>query len=254
MAMAMARQGDATRAAATRGGRARPSITIHWDARHLLGDAADGVADVLRRRCVLGEEHVLGRSVAERLLCSADVTEVLTYFGADGTTQPLGVTHHRRRPTPAERAALVARDGGCVFPGCDVPATWADAHHTVPYELGKTDRAARAGAAVSQPPPRRPRGRLPAVAHPRGARARARPRWPPAPRGGAGPQAPPAAVARAATQDRVPGPTTRLASEGTTRPTVRRLAGSRHRSLTVGPRHLAYDRSPWPCTWRSSTR
>jgi hypothetical protein len=125
------------KAAATRGGRARPSITIHWDARHLLGHAADGVADVLRHRCVLGEEHVLGRSIAERLLCSADVTEVLTYFGADGTTQPLGVVHHRRHPTPAERVALVARDGGCVFPGCDVPAAWTDAHHTVPFELGK---------------------------------------------------------------------------------------------------------------------
>lgn len=129
--------GTKAKAAATRGGRARPAITIHWDARHLLGDAADGVADVLRRRCVLGEEHVLGRSVAERLLCSADVTEVLAYFGADGTTQPLGVVHHRRLPTPAERAALVARDGGCVFPGCEVPAAWTDAHHTVPYERGK---------------------------------------------------------------------------------------------------------------------
>jgi hypothetical protein len=23
-----------------------------------------------------------------------------------------------------------------VFPGCDVPAAWSDAHHTVPFELG----------------------------------------------------------------------------------------------------------------------
>jgi hypothetical protein len=91
----------------------------------------------MHRRCVLGDHTVLGRYVAERLLCDADVTEVLTYFGIDGVAQPLGVTHHRRRPSPAERAALVVRDGSCVFPGCDVLASWTEAHHTVPYELGK---------------------------------------------------------------------------------------------------------------------
>ncbi len=122
---------------ATRGGRPRPSITLHWDARDLLGDAADEVADVNHRRCVLGETTVLGRSVAERLLCSADVTNVLMYFGLDGVATPLGVALERREPTPAQRAALVARDGGCVFPGCDAPPEWSDAHHTVPYEISK---------------------------------------------------------------------------------------------------------------------
>lgn len=121
----------------TRGGRPRPSITLNWDARDLLGDAADAVADVNRRRCVLGETTVLGRSVAERLLCSADVTNVLVYFGLDGVATPLGVALERREPTPAQRAALVARDGGCVFPGCDAPPEWSDAHHTVPYEISK---------------------------------------------------------------------------------------------------------------------
>jgi hypothetical protein len=125
------------RAAATRGGRARPAMTIVWDAADLLGVAADDVADALHRRCVLGDDHVLGRKVAERLLCDADLTEVITYFGLDGKQTPLGVVHSKRYPTAAERAALVVRDGGCVFPGCDAPARWADAHHTVPYEVGR---------------------------------------------------------------------------------------------------------------------
>lgn len=34
-----------------------------------------------------------------------------------------------RTITPAQRRALTIRDGGCVFPGCDCPATWTDAHH-----------------------------------------------------------------------------------------------------------------------------
>lgn len=122
---------------ATRGGRPRPSITLNWDARDLLGDAADEVADVNHRRCVLGDTTVLGRSVAERLLCSADVTNVLIHFGLDGIATPLGVALERREPTAAQRAALVARDGGCVFPGCDAPPEWSDAHHTVPYEISR---------------------------------------------------------------------------------------------------------------------
>ena len=30
------------------------------------------------------------------------------------------------------------RDGGCVFPGCDMPAGWSDAHHITPWEHGGT--------------------------------------------------------------------------------------------------------------------
>ncbi|MBX3287453.1 MAG: HNH endonuclease [Actinobacteria bacterium] len=125
------------RAAATRGGRARPAVSILWDAKDLLGEAADEVADLLHRRCVLGEDHSLSRSVAERLLCDADVTDVVMHLGLNGRKTPLGVVHTQRYPTAKERAALVARDGGCVFPGCDTPARWADAHHTVPYEAGR---------------------------------------------------------------------------------------------------------------------
>ena len=37
------------------------------------------------------------------------------------------------------RTALVARDGGCVFPGCDAPASWCDAHHVIEYSrAGRT--------------------------------------------------------------------------------------------------------------------
>ena len=34
-----------------------------------------------------------------------------------------------RTVSPGQRRALTVRDGGCVFPGCDCPATWTDAHH-----------------------------------------------------------------------------------------------------------------------------
>ena len=40
-----------------------------------------------------------------------------------------------------ERRALAARDGGCVFPGCDAPAAWTDAHHVVRVADGGTSDA-----------------------------------------------------------------------------------------------------------------
>jgi hypothetical protein len=44
-------------------------------------------------------------------------------------TQPLEVGRATRVIQPAQRAALAVRDRGCVFPGCDRPLAWCDAHH-----------------------------------------------------------------------------------------------------------------------------
>jgi hypothetical protein len=46
----------------------------------------------------------------------------------------------RRIVPPWLRRALVARDGGCAFPGCSKPAAWADAHHILAWtDGGATD-------------------------------------------------------------------------------------------------------------------
>jgi Domain of unknown function (DUF222) len=44
-------------------------------------------------------------------------------------SQPLDVGRATRVVSPAQRAALAVRDGGCVVPGCDRPLAWCDAHH-----------------------------------------------------------------------------------------------------------------------------
>jgi hypothetical protein len=44
-------------------------------------------------------------------------------------SQPLEVGRTTRVVQPAQRVALAVRDGGCVFPGCDRPLAWCEAHH-----------------------------------------------------------------------------------------------------------------------------
>lgn len=69
--------------------------------------------------------HALSEPAAHLAACDADLWAlVIDSFG-----EPLDVGHVRRLATPAMRRAMAIRDGGCVFPGCDAPVEWADAHH-----------------------------------------------------------------------------------------------------------------------------
>ncbi len=69
---------------------------------------------------------------ARRIACDAAVVRVIT--GSDGL--PLDVGRSQRTATAAIRRAVVARDGGCVFTGCNAPAAWCDVHHLVHWALG----------------------------------------------------------------------------------------------------------------------
>ena len=75
---------------------------------------------------------VLGARAGRRLACDAAVTRVV--IGPD--SQPLDVGRRTRVVPAAIRTALTVRDRGCVFPGCDRPPTWTDAHHIVHWADG----------------------------------------------------------------------------------------------------------------------
>lgn len=54
--------------------------------------------------------------------------------------QPLAVGRTQRVATPAQRRALEVRDGGCILPGCEVPAAHTQIHHLQPWvDGGATD-------------------------------------------------------------------------------------------------------------------
>ena len=68
---------------------------------------------------------VLGPDAARRLACDASLTRVV--LGPE--SQPLDVGRRTRLIPPAVRTALVVRDRGCTYPGCDRGPQWTDAHH-----------------------------------------------------------------------------------------------------------------------------
>jgi len=62
---------------------------------------------------------------ARRLACNAGILPLVL----GGDSLPLDLGRSRRFFAPQQKIALARRDGGCVFPGCDRPPAWTDAHH-----------------------------------------------------------------------------------------------------------------------------
>jgi hypothetical protein len=92
-------------------GRERP-----WDGT-LTGPARTEHGAMLTARQVL------------TLACRAEISLIRWRDGL-----PLDVGRRYRTETPAIRRALTARDRGCRFPGCALPATWCTAHHIRPWK------------------------------------------------------------------------------------------------------------------------
>ncbi|MGW4679989.1 DUF222 domain-containing protein [Micromonospora taraxaci] len=96
------------------------------------GEAAQVVVttsfDVLTRQLAAGTLDTGPRITPEtvrRLACDAAILPAVL----GGSGQTLDVGRQRRLITGPLRRALVLRDRGCAFPGCDRPPRWCDAHH-----------------------------------------------------------------------------------------------------------------------------
>ncbi|WP_204032872.1 HNH endonuclease signature motif containing protein, partial [Micromonospora qiuiae] len=96
------------------------------------GDAAQVVVtaayDVLAGRLgpgTLDSGQTLTPAAVRRLACDAAVLPAVL----GGASQVLDVGRQRRLFTGPLRRALVLRDGGCAFPGCDRPPRWCEGHH-----------------------------------------------------------------------------------------------------------------------------
>ncbi|MDR6558075.1 hypothetical protein J2809_002435 [Arthrobacter pascens] len=71
-------------------------------------------------------------AIIRKIACDADIIPVL--FGSEGRILDIGRT--TRIFPPHIRKALTARDQGCAFPNCTIPAPWCEAHHTTYWSHG----------------------------------------------------------------------------------------------------------------------
>ena len=113
-------------------GSQRPHVRITATIETLLGAAgAPG-----------GEMEFAGpvpAATVQRLACDSALIRVLL----DAESAVIDVGRARRTAPPSTVRALRIRDGGCVWPGCELAATWTTAHHVAEWEKDKggTDRA-----------------------------------------------------------------------------------------------------------------
>jgi hypothetical protein len=101
----------------------RPQVIVTIDYDNLRQQVGVGTFD---------DGGHLSPAAARRLACDAGIIPAVL-----GTaSQPLDVGRQSRLVTGPLRRALVLRDRGCAFPGCDRPPRWCDAHHVLHWSNG----------------------------------------------------------------------------------------------------------------------
>jgi hypothetical protein len=118
-------------------GGERPHVAVTVDAGALGraepagggGRAPGGRVGVMSE---LGHVGPVPVGLAKQLARDASVMRVVM----SAPSEPLDVGRRTALVSPAMRRALIARDGGCRFPGCDRPPAWCDAHHVVHWADG----------------------------------------------------------------------------------------------------------------------
>ncbi len=85
-----------------------------------------------------GHPDAVSAATAQRFSCGTD-----TVFVNFDRGFAIDVGWDQRLFTKKQRVALSARDGGCLWPGCDRPPSWCEAHHIEEWdaEHGRTDTA-----------------------------------------------------------------------------------------------------------------
>ena len=71
-------------------------------------------------------------ATVRKIACDADIIPVV--LGSEGRILDIGRT--TRIFPPHIRKAITARDQGCAFPGCTIPAPWCEAHHITYWSHG----------------------------------------------------------------------------------------------------------------------
>ena len=115
----LARSGDTP----TVGGAA-PTVLVSVRAEELDRGRGAGFSD--------GVDIPLSMTTVKQMICTGGTqTVVLT-----GEGRILALGSPQRCFTPQQRRAITLRDGGCLIPGCTIPAGWCEIHHVIPDAAG----------------------------------------------------------------------------------------------------------------------
>lgn len=111
------------------------------DAETVFGTRQPGVRVVIVKDAPIGHMedggHPLPAPAIDQRICDTGVRDV----AVDPVGNPLDVGREQRLYTSKQRIALAVRDGGCVWPGCAMPASYCEAHHIDEWAArgGRTD-------------------------------------------------------------------------------------------------------------------
>ena len=106
------------------------SVRVHVTAQTLI----DGIGPAHFE----GNPDLISPATVQRFSCNTDT--VMVDFDSGFA---IDVGWDQRLFTKKQRIALAARDGGCMFPGCDRPPSYTEAHHINEWaaDHGRTDTA-----------------------------------------------------------------------------------------------------------------
>jgi hypothetical protein len=112
-------------------GANRPHVIVTVDAETLAGEAVG--------RCETISGYRISPETARRIACDAIVQRIVV--NADGVPPEMG--RAERTFPPDQCRAIMVRDGGCRFPGCDQGPESCEAHHAMVFweDGGLTDLA-----------------------------------------------------------------------------------------------------------------
>jgi hypothetical protein len=103
-------------------GGAAPTVMVHINAVDLEQSRGVGWID--------GVDAPVSFRRVQELICAGGYQQVL--LGENGNVLFLGDT--LRCFNPKLRAAIAARDEGCIIPGCTIPARWCEVHHVTAWQ------------------------------------------------------------------------------------------------------------------------
>ncbi|GAA1759050.1 HNH endonuclease signature motif containing protein [Agromyces humatus] len=101
-------------------GGAPPTVLVSVRASDLAAGRGAGHAD--------GVETPISLRAVRQLMCTGGTQRV----GFDDRGRIIELGSPERCFTPQQRRAITVRDGGCLIPGCSVPASWCEIHHVIP--------------------------------------------------------------------------------------------------------------------------